>query len=95
MNDLVVTPLGELEDRIRQIVREEFRSEAPAIVKQANRKDYLTTAEFKELTGMCYRTQKYHRDAENIEYVQDGRRILYPIKAVDQFLEERRVKAAG
>ncbi|MEX0769680.1 MAG: helix-turn-helix domain-containing protein [Balneolaceae bacterium] len=64
----------------------------PQIIRQANRKTYLTTSDVKELTGMSSRMQKYHRDAGNLKYSQEGRRILYRTVDVERFIEERRVK---
>lgn len=78
-----------LSDTVDQILSRRI----PQIMRQANRKEYMTTAEFEELTGMSYATQKYHRDVHNIEFIQEGRRILYPTEKVEAFMDERRIKS--
>src|SRR5690625_2083881 len=85
------------EDKFKEILKETVDSllsrRIPQIIRQANRKEYLTTADLEELTGMTSTTQKYHRDAGNLSYSQEGRRILYKAEDVERFLSERRVHA--
>ena len=83
------------EYQIREIIREEQEATLdrliPKIIRRANRKEYMTTAELEELTGMSSPTQKYHRDAGNLPYSQEGRRILYRTEDIEKFISERRV----
>jgi len=63
----------------------------PEIIRRANRKEYLTTAEFKELTGCSHRVQQYLRNEGKIPYSQEGRKIFYKTTDVESFMEARRV----
>lgn len=65
----------------------------PEIIRQANRKEYLTTAEFKELTGCSNRVQQYLRDEGKIPFSQEGRKIFYRTVDVEAFMQERRIEA--
>ena len=92
MENVAILP----ENKIRQIFAEELEAiltrRIPAIVRQANRKEYLTTTEVEELTGMSARMQKYHRDAGNLPYSQEGRKIIYKTSDLERFIEERRIE---
>lgn len=63
----------------------------PEIIRKANRKEYLTTREFRELTGCSHRVQQYLRDEKKIPYSQEGRKIFYKTSDVEKFMEKRRV----
>lgn len=65
----------------------------PEIIRRANRKEYITTAEFKELTGCSSRVQQYIRNEKKIPFSQEGRKIFYKTSDVEKFMEERRVNA--
>ena len=85
------------EEKFREILSETvdtlLEQRIPEIIRKANRKEYLTTAEFKELTGCSHRVQQYLRDEGKIPYSQEGRKIFYKTTDVEQFMEERRVNA--
>ena len=84
------------ESQFRKIVREEqetiLKRLIPSIIRRSNCKKYLTTSDFEELTGMSARMQKYHRDAGNLAWSQEGRKIIYNADDVDAFIEERRIE---
>ena len=65
----------------------------PEIMRKANRKEFLTTKEFKELTGCSHRVQQYLRNEGKITFSQEGRKIFYRTVDVEKFMEERRVHA--
>jgi hypothetical protein len=60
-------------------------------IRQANRKDFLTTSDVKELTGMSSRMQQYHRDEGNLPYHQEGRKIIYRTEDIERFWDERKI----
>ena len=90
LNVIVLT-----EDQIKQIITETIESvieiRIPELMRKVNRKEILTTNELKELTGMSYRMQKYHRENGNLPYSQDGRRIFYLTIDVERFIADRKV----
>lgn len=85
------------EEKFRKIISDTVDSileqRIPEIIRKANRKEYLTTAEFKELTGCSHRVQQYLRDEGKIPYSQEGRKIFYKTTDVEGFMAERRVNA--
>lgn len=52
---------------------------------------YLTKEKVMELTGWSSRTIQHMRDSEQIDYIQHGRKILYPTQALYDFLENHRL----
>lgn len=94
MNTQIFIPT---EDKFREILNETvdrlLARRIPEIIRKANRKEYITTAEFKELTGCSHRVQQYLRDENKIPYSQEGRKIFYKTEDVESFMAERRVKA--
>lgn len=90
-NQVFIPTKEEFRKLLNETVDKVLARRIPQIMRQANRKEYLTTAELEELTGMTSRTQKYHRDAGNLSYSQEGRRILYKTEDVERFIDERRI----
>jgi MerR family transcriptional regulator, repressor of the yfmOP operon len=85
------------EDQFRKFLSETVDSilqrRIPEIMRKANRKEYITTKEFRELTGCSYRVQQYLRNTGKIAFSQQGRKIFYKTLDVEKFMEERRVPA--
>lgn len=82
----------EFEEILSKTVDRILARRIPQIMRQANRKRYLTTSDVEELTGMSSRMQKYHRDEGNLAFSQEGRKIIYRTEDLEKFLEERRVE---
>lgn len=91
MDNVIILP----ESKFRQILNEELdtilESRIPEIIRRSNRKEYITTAEFKELTGCSHRMQQYYREEGIIPYSQEGRKIFYKTTDVEKFMKDRRV----
>ncbi|MEQ9308108.1 MAG: helix-turn-helix domain-containing protein [Balneolaceae bacterium] len=90
-NHIIIATSENFREILSVTVEEILARRIPQIMRQANRKEYLTTSELEELTGMTSRTQKYHRDAGNLEFSQEGRRILYKTDDIEAFILDRRV----
>lgn len=80
-----------LEDKVDEILTKRI----PQIIRQANRKEWLTTGEFKELFGVSFRLQKYYRDELGLPYSQEGKKIYFKTTDVEQFMEDRKVNGDG
>lgn len=65
----------------------------PKVVRQANRKPYLSTKDVKELFGISYRMQKYYRDECGLPYVQEGQKFIYDTEELEQFLDNRKTNS--
>lgn len=81
----------------KEDVREEFRNcflevkdEISEIVKKGQRKPFLNTQDLIEM-GLSYTKQQYMRDSGQIGYVQEGRKILYPVEELERWAEEHAV----
>lgn len=83
----------EFKEVLSETVESLLERRIPKIIRRANRKEYLTTAEFKELTGCSHRVQHYLRSEKKIPYSQEGRKIFYRTEDVEQFMEERRISS--
>lgn len=94
-NSVFVPTREEFKEILSNTVDQILARRIPEIVRQANRKEYLTTKEFKELTGCSSRAQHYYRKKELIPYSQEGRKIFYKTTDVEKFMADRRVNAKG
>ncbi|WP_445666768.1 hypothetical protein [Fodinibius sp. AD559] len=87
------------EKKFREIISDEVESllerRIPKIIRRANSKEYLSTADFKQLSGFSYRKQHYLRSEGKISFSQEGRKIVYRTEDVEKFMDERRIKAQG
>ncbi len=90
-NKIVVATEEQFRAMIRQEVEAILQQSIPKIMRKASRKEYITTAEFKELTGCSHRFQQYYRSERKIPFSQEGRKIFYKMDDVERFMEERRV----
>jgi len=90
-NQIFVPTKKEFQEIISETVDKLLTRRIPQIIRQANRKEFLTTSDFEELTGMTSALQKYHRDSGNLPFSQEGRRIIYKTSDVETFIQERRV----
>ena len=75
LNIVVLTEI-QLKQIIKDTVDELFAQRIPEIMRRANRKEYLTSSEFKELTGCSYGMQAYFRQERKIPFSQHGRKIF-------------------
>ena len=90
---VIVTTPEELHSLINEAVLKALMDQLPKAIEEANRKPYLTQEDMVELSGWSRRTLQYLRDTEQIDFIQHGRKILYPRDAVDAFLKQCRIKA--
>ncbi len=85
------------ESKFREILNDTvdaiLEARIPEIIRKANRKEILTTAEFQELTGCSYRVQQYLRNEGKIPFSQEGRKIFYKTTDVEKFMADRRIEA--
>ena len=92
-NRVFIPTRSEFQDIISETVDAILSRRIPEIIRQANRKEIMTPADLKDLTGMSYRMQKYHRDAGNLSYSQDGRKVFYQTADIEKFMADRRINS--
>lgn len=91
--DIFIPTKKEFQDIISETVDAILAQRIPEIIRRANRKEYITTAEFKDLTGCSHRVQQYLRDENKIAFSQEGRKIFYKTTDVEQFMDDRRIES--
>lgn len=94
-DSIIVVTKAEFREFVEETVGSLLERKIPKIIRRANRKEYLTTAEFEELTGCSSRAQHYYRSKGLIAFSQEGRKIFYRTEDVEKFMEERRIEAQG
>lgn len=82
----------ELSEIVNEAVRELLKQELPTLIRQAKRKEWLTTDDLMELTGWSRRTCQYLRDERRIPFTQEGRKILYKTTEIEAYLAENRIE---
>ncbi|MDZ7692346.1 MAG: helix-turn-helix domain-containing protein [Balneolaceae bacterium] len=80
--------LNELTGAIKEAVKEELPKH-----RDSFRKDWLSTEEVMEMLNVSRRTVQNYRDEGKIPYTQNGRKILYPRKGIEEFLRKNMIKA--
>jgi hypothetical protein len=81
----------ELSEIVFQAVKELFQEELPSLIRKAKRKPWINTEELMELTGWSRRTCQYMRDERRIPFSQEGRKILYPMDGIEEYLEGNQI----
>lgn len=93
MENVAILPESKVKELFSRELDKVLRRRIPQLIRAANRKEYLTTGDVKELTGLSSRMQKYHREAGNLPWAQEGRKIIYRTVDVERFIEERMIEA--
>lgn len=92
-NEVFIPTRSKFEQILEQKVDSLLQRRIPEIMRKANRKEWLTTNEFKELFGVSYRLQKHYRDECGLPYSQQGKKIFYKTVDCEKFMEDRRVNS--
>lgn len=95
MNNNVFVPTEEkykeiLQNELEEVVKRLF----PKLIRQSNRKQWLTTTEFENLFGVSPRLQKYYRDEKDLPYYQEKRKIVYNTDEVEEWFADRKVNGS-
>lgn len=91
--DTMILGHDDVETFIRDAINDALKANRPRINDLGLSKPWLTKAELKEWTGWSDRTIQNLRDRRQIPFSQHGRKIVYPAKAIDQFLKEHQVNS--
>ena len=86
-----ITSKEELKETVNQAVKKLLEKELPAIIRKANRKEWVNTNELMEFTGWSRRTIQYLRDNKRIPFSQEGHRILYPMEGIEEYLRSNQI----
>lgn len=86
-----------LTQTIQSAVKEaiaEVTKDLHKIIRKGTTPPYLTKEMVMEITGWSGRTIQHMRDTRQIDFIQDGRKILYPTDTLYEFFENHRIKAS-
>jgi len=90
-----------LEDYLTQTIQKavkdavaEAMKDIHKIIREGTTPPYLTKEMVMEITGWSNRTIQHMRDTRQIDFVQHGRKILYPTDELYEFFENHRIKAS-
>ncbi len=83
----------ELEQIISQVTKRTVLEVLPEVIREATRKEWLTTDEVMEVLQCSRRHVQYLRDSEQLAYSQNGRTIRYHINDVDAFFNDSRIES--
>ena len=84
-----------IKESVKESVKEAFDDvldDMYEVMRRAKMKDVINTTELMELTGWSRRHCQYLRDEGKIDFIQDGRMILYPTAKVYQYFEDHLVE---
>ncbi len=71
--------------------KEEFEGAIYKAIREATKRQWLTTNEVMEMLQCSRRHIQYLRDSRQIQFSQNGRTIRYKIEDVEAFLNGRKV----
>lgn len=76
-----------LDEAISNALKEHLDSTLPSLIREATRKEWLSSADVMEITGWSKRTLQNLRDQRRIKFYQDGYKILYKFSDLEYYLE--------
>ena len=91
-NKLTIIAEGEIEDILKKTIEKAVRDSYSDLEKIILSNQYYTKEEVIEMTGWSERTLQNLRDTKQIAYSQHGRKILYPVTGILDFLDRNTVK---
>lgn len=94
--ELIVTTPERLRELIADAVKSVRMAQLPpeaAELEVIRRKKYLTSEEVCKLYPLNINTLRKHRvDGSGPVYIKDGSRVLYAVRAVEEYLDARQLK---
>ena len=93
MNNLDEYLTRMIQDAVKEAVDEALKN-IHKVIRKGTTPPYLTKEMVMEITGWSGRTIQHMRDTRQIDFVQHGRKILYPTDALYEFFENHRIKAS-
>ena len=95
-NQFVLTQPNELQALIKSAVNEAlngYQSREPQ--GKPAKKDWLTGKEVCEILNISSRTLQNIRDRRALSFFKSGKKILYPVQGVNDYLNNRLIKERG
>lgn len=92
MAKLIVAPENEIQQLISRAVENALKDALPRVLREAHTKPVYTTDEVCQLFGVSRRHLQYLRDTEQINYVQNGRKVLFRADDLESFFQAHYVQ---
>ncbi len=90
-NKLTIISEGQIEDILKKTIDKAVKDSYSDLEKIILSNQYYTKEEVLKMTGWSERTLQNLRDTKQITYSQHGRKILYPVKGILEFLDRNTV----
>ena len=88
---IILTTEAELKDLIESTTRKVLSEVLPTVLREAARKEWLTTNDVVDYLKCSRRHVQHLRDTNRLPYSQNGRTIRYNINDVLEYLNRGRV----
>lgn len=92
---VIVTDRATLEDVIESAVDERLSERLPEALEEAQKPEWAQKEYVKNRFGWTDRQLQYLRDNNRIEYSKRGRRILYHVPSLEEYLDKGRVRPSS
>ena len=89
---IIVASEKELQEMINIAIEKTFKELLPKAIREASRKEWLTTEEVMKILNCSRRHVQYIRDSNQITFHQHRRTIRYHIDDIEEFLEQGKVR---
>ena len=88
---IILTTESELKDLIESTTRKVLSEVLPNVIREATRKEWLSTNDVMDYLKCSRRHVQHLRDTNRLAYSQNGRTIRYNINDVLEYLNQGRV----
>ena len=95
MQNIFIPTKEDLQEFIRNAVKETVNESLPGAIRKATRKKWLTTDEVMDILQCSRRHIQHLRDSGRLLYRQNGRSIRYDIDEVEAYLNKGKVNSNG
>lgn len=89
---VIVTDEQTLREAIEEAVDARLQERLPEALEEATRQEWAGKEYVKDRFGWTDRQLQYLRDEGRIEYSKRGRRIMYHVPSLEEYLEKGRVR---
>ena len=92
MQNLVITPPDELQNRIQEAVESAIAKSMPEAIYKATRKKKYTSAEAADYLGISKRSLFHLKQSGQLAYSQHGRKVIYNVEELDEYLQKNKIR---
>lgn len=90
--NLYVPSKEEFKSLIENTLRPLLEKELPKILRDLSQKKWVSPKELNDIVGISLRKQQYLRDKKRIPYHKDGRKIIYNMDEIEEYLRKNKIE---